>query len=136
MRGRDRTWRFWIFRSKLLSVKRRITTFLVSESLAVRVSRRVLEPRLLVRVLPSENVTKDVSKALGPRGIKPESIKESTKSRTGNLPDYKDSFGELNPWVSPKPEEGSQEPEHEDGFAETPYPVSAKLIVESGKSSG
>ncbi|CAN1140916.1 hypothetical protein LINPERPRIM_LOCUS25137 [Linum perenne] len=48
MRGRDRTWRFWIFRSNLLSVKRRITTFLVSESLAVRVSRRVLEPRLLV----------------------------------------------------------------------------------------
>ncbi|CAN1170010.1 hypothetical protein LINPERPRIM_LOCUS130, partial [Linum perenne] len=27
----------------------RIATFLVSESLAVRVSRRVLEPRLLVR---------------------------------------------------------------------------------------
>ncbi|CAN1755605.1 hypothetical protein LINPERHAP1_LOCUS5795 [Linum perenne] len=49
MRGRDRTWRFWIFRSNLLSVKRRIATFLVSESLAVRVSRRVLEPRLLVR---------------------------------------------------------------------------------------
>ncbi|CAN1216712.1 hypothetical protein LINPERPRIM_LOCUS741 [Linum perenne] len=49
MRGRDRTWRFWIFRSKILSVKRRIATFLVSESLAVRVSRRVLEPRLLVR---------------------------------------------------------------------------------------
>ncbi|CAN1120173.1 hypothetical protein LINPERHAP2_LOCUS51 [Linum perenne] len=49
MRGRDRTWRFWIFRSKLLSVKRRIATFLVSESLAIRVSRRVLEPRLLVR---------------------------------------------------------------------------------------
>ncbi|CAN1136529.1 hypothetical protein LINPERPRIM_LOCUS21150 [Linum perenne] len=48
MRGRDRTWRFWIFQSKLLSVKRRIATFLVSESLAVRVSRRVLEPRLLV----------------------------------------------------------------------------------------
>ncbi|CAN1124868.1 hypothetical protein LINPERHAP2_LOCUS2592 [Linum perenne] len=48
MRGRDRTWRFWIFRSKMLSVKRRITTFLVSESLAVWVSRRVLEPRLLV----------------------------------------------------------------------------------------
>ncbi|CAN1777321.1 hypothetical protein LINPERHAP1_LOCUS14017, partial [Linum perenne] len=40
--------RFWIFQSKLLSVKRRIATFLVSESLAVRVSRRVLEPRLLV----------------------------------------------------------------------------------------
>ncbi|CAN1153128.1 hypothetical protein LINPERHAP2_LOCUS19195 [Linum perenne] len=49
MRGRDRTWRFWIFQSKLLSVKRRIATFFVSESLAVRVSRRVLEPRLLVR---------------------------------------------------------------------------------------
>ncbi|CAN1156338.1 hypothetical protein LINPERPRIM_LOCUS20155 [Linum perenne] len=49
MRGRDRTLRFWIFRSKLLSVKRRIATFLVSESLAVRVSRRVLEPRLHVR---------------------------------------------------------------------------------------
>ncbi|CAN1141000.1 hypothetical protein LINPERHAP1_LOCUS15709 [Linum perenne] len=49
MRGRVRTWRFWIFQSKLLSVKRRIATFLVSESLAVRVSRRVLEPRLLVR---------------------------------------------------------------------------------------
>ncbi|CAN1140813.1 hypothetical protein LINPERPRIM_LOCUS25066 [Linum perenne] len=48
MRGRDRTWRFWIFRSKLLSVKRKIATFFVSESLAVRVSRRVLEPRLLV----------------------------------------------------------------------------------------
>ncbi|CAN1763531.1 hypothetical protein LINPERHAP1_LOCUS8864 [Linum perenne] len=48
MRGRDRTLRFWIFRSKLLSVKGRIATFLVSESLAVRVSRRVLEPRLLV----------------------------------------------------------------------------------------
>ncbi|CAN1159514.1 hypothetical protein LINPERHAP2_LOCUS22756 [Linum perenne] len=48
MRGRYHTWRFWIFRSKLLSVKRRIATFLVSESLAVRVSRRVLEPRLLV----------------------------------------------------------------------------------------
>ncbi|CAN1132486.1 hypothetical protein LINPERHAP2_LOCUS7056 [Linum perenne] len=48
MRGRDRTWSFYIFRSKLLSVKRRIATFLVSESLAVRVSRRVLEPRLLV----------------------------------------------------------------------------------------
>ncbi|CAN1290046.1 hypothetical protein LINPERPRIM_LOCUS20527 [Linum perenne] len=29
--------------------KRRIATFLVSESLAVRVPRRVLEPRLLVR---------------------------------------------------------------------------------------
>ncbi|CAN1126029.1 hypothetical protein LINPERHAP2_LOCUS3195, partial [Linum perenne] len=38
------------------------------------------------RFLPSNNVTKDVSKALGPRGIKPESIKESTKSKTGNLP--------------------------------------------------
>ncbi|CAN1761883.1 hypothetical protein LINPERHAP1_LOCUS8097, partial [Linum perenne] len=49
MRGRDRTWRFWIFRSKLLSVKRRIATFLVSESLAVRVPGVVLEPRLLVR---------------------------------------------------------------------------------------
>ncbi|CAN1136347.1 hypothetical protein LINPERHAP2_LOCUS9402, partial [Linum perenne] len=49
MRGRDRTWRFYIFQSKLLSVKRRIATFLVSESLAVRVSRRVLEPHLLVR---------------------------------------------------------------------------------------
>ncbi|CAN1335470.1 hypothetical protein LINPERPRIM_LOCUS36753 [Linum perenne] len=51
MRGRDRTWRIWIFRSKLLSVKRRIATFFVSESLAVRVSRRVLEPHLLVRCL-------------------------------------------------------------------------------------
>ncbi|CAN1330773.1 hypothetical protein LINPERPRIM_LOCUS35075 [Linum perenne] len=35
----------------MLSVKRRIATFFVSESLAVRVSRRVLEPRLLVRCL-------------------------------------------------------------------------------------
>ncbi|CAN1153403.1 hypothetical protein LINPERPRIM_LOCUS14671 [Linum perenne] len=51
MRGRDCTLRFWIFRSKLLSVKRRIATFLVYESLAVRVSRRVLEPRLLVSSL-------------------------------------------------------------------------------------
>ncbi|CAN1763867.1 hypothetical protein LINPERHAP1_LOCUS9019, partial [Linum perenne] len=58
MRGRDCYSWFWVFRigvlsveegkSKLLSMKRRIATFLVSESLAVRVSRGVLEPRLLV----------------------------------------------------------------------------------------
>ncbi|CAN1765002.1 hypothetical protein LINPERHAP1_LOCUS9506, partial [Linum perenne] len=67
MRGRDRTWRFWIFRSKLLSVKRRITTFLVSESLAVRVSRRVLEPRLLVSFSFQVRVVVRVSRRSGVR---------------------------------------------------------------------
>ncbi|CAN1153481.1 hypothetical protein LINPERPRIM_LOCUS14730 [Linum perenne] len=67
MRGRDRTWRFWIFRSKLLSVKRRIATFLVSESLAVRVSRRVLEPRLLVSFLFQVRVVMRVSQRSGVR---------------------------------------------------------------------
>ncbi|CAN1120180.1 hypothetical protein LINPERHAP2_LOCUS57, partial [Linum perenne] len=67
MRGRDRTWRFWIFRSKLLSVKRRITTFFVSESLAVRVSRRVLEPRLLVSFSFQVRVVVRVSRRSGVR---------------------------------------------------------------------
>ncbi|CAN1153857.1 hypothetical protein LINPERPRIM_LOCUS14979 [Linum perenne] len=64
MRGRYCTWRFYIFRSKLLSVKRRIATFFVSGSLAVRVSRRVLEPRLLVSLWLQEGGPANVGSPL------------------------------------------------------------------------
>ncbi|CAN1139517.1 hypothetical protein LINPERPRIM_LOCUS24002, partial [Linum perenne] len=46
--GRDRTSWFWVFRSRLVSVEEGRPSFLVSESLAVRVLEVVLEPRLLV----------------------------------------------------------------------------------------
>ncbi|CAN1156661.1 hypothetical protein LINPERPRIM_LOCUS20334, partial [Linum perenne] len=50
----------------------------------------------IIRFLPSNSVTRDVSKALGPRGIKPELIKESTK--------FKPKICPITPSVSAKPE--------------------------------
>ncbi|CAN1725784.1 hypothetical protein LINPERHAP1_LOCUS235 [Linum perenne] len=85
MRGRDRTWRFWIFQSKLLSVKRRIATFLVSESLAVRVSRRVLEPRLLVSFLFQVRVVVRVSQR---SGVRLSSVELQVGLVKGRLGDY------------------------------------------------
>ncbi|CAN1141039.1 hypothetical protein LINPERPRIM_LOCUS25221, partial [Linum perenne] len=85
MRGRDRTWRFWIFRSKLLSVKRIIATFLVSESLAVRVSRRVLEPRLLVSFSFQVRVVVRVSQR---SGVRLSSVELQVGLVKGRLGDY------------------------------------------------
>ncbi|CAN1289469.1 hypothetical protein LINPERPRIM_LOCUS20289 [Linum perenne] len=85
MRGRDRTWRFWIFRSNLLSVKRRIATFLVSESLAVRVSRRVLEPRLLVSFSFQVRVVVRVSQR---SGVRLSSVELQVGLVKGRLGDY------------------------------------------------
>ncbi|CAN1126404.1 hypothetical protein LINPERHAP2_LOCUS3417, partial [Linum perenne] len=55
----------------------------------------------LLRFLPSNSVTKDVSKALGPRRIKPELIKESTK--------FKPKICPITPSVSAKPEPYSRQ---------------------------
>ncbi|CAN1289108.1 hypothetical protein LINPERPRIM_LOCUS20119, partial [Linum perenne] len=81
----DRTWRLWIFQSKLLSVKRRIATFLVSESLAVRVSRRVLESRLLVSFSFQVRVVVKVSRR---SGVRLSSVELQVGLVKGRLGDY------------------------------------------------